>query len=101
MHCARPLTTDKVLPLTPGSGPRLAFLQDANDLTLREPILPHGDSFQSYQKSNILWSGSRGSVPGHLALGAHLARRRHPRLDALDHVPGRRPQLILFQSPGS
>ena len=39
--------------------------------------------------------------PGHVGLGAHLARRRHPRLDALDHVPSRRPQLILFQSPGS
>ena len=29
---------------------------DANDLTLREPGLPHGNSFQSARKSNILWS---------------------------------------------
>ena len=28
---------------------------------------------------------------GHLSLGTHRARRRHPRLDALDHVHGRRP----------
>ena len=45
--------------------PRLAFLQDANDLTLREPGLPHGDSFQSARESNILRSGNRGSVPKH------------------------------------
>ena len=43
--------------------PRLAFLQDANYLTLSEPGLPHGDYFQSGRTSNILWSGSRGILP--------------------------------------
>ena len=43
--------------------PRRAFLQDANDLPLREPGRPHGASLQSARKSNIPWSGSRGSVP--------------------------------------
>ena len=43
--------------------PRLAFLQDATDLTLCEPEFSHGNSGQSARKSNILWSGSKGSVP--------------------------------------
>ena len=45
--------------------PRLAFLQDANDLTLREPRLPDGESCQSARRSNILWSGIRRSLPDH------------------------------------
>ena len=31
-------------------------------------MIPHGDSFQSPRKSNILWSGIRGSVPEHYVL---------------------------------
>ena len=34
--------------------------------------------------------------PGHVGLGAHFARRRHPRLDALDHVSVRR--LFFFKA---
>ena len=33
-----------------------SFLQDADNLTLSEPGLPHGNSFHGARKSNILWS---------------------------------------------
>ena len=40
-----------------------SFLQDADNLTLSEPGLPHGNSFHGARKSNILWSGTGGNVP--------------------------------------
>ena len=42
--------------------PRLALFQDAHDLTFRKPGLPHSHSFRIARKSNILWSGIRGSL---------------------------------------
>ena len=47
-----------------GTPPRLP--QDANDLTLSEPGLPHGDPFQSAGESTILCAGTGGSVPSRL-----------------------------------
>ena len=81
--------------------PRLAFLQDANDLTLCEPGFPHGDSFQSARKSNILWSGSRGSVPTLLVEGlAHLDAEElveDDPVEALDEAVGQGFRTLVRQ----
>ena len=67
---------------------------DEADLTLRETGLPHGNSFQSARKSNILWPGIRGSVPTHVTALSYIAITVFPYPDTSKLLPSALPDAL-------